>query len=106
VLGILGLVFLGYVWAKVDLVRVGYQLEELSTIKSRLQRENDQLQLRISRLTAPNRIAFEAGKQLGLLPPRPEQIVLVSVNPSVDPSPSGLEVDQFVTVAKSMSTRK
>lgn len=100
--GLMSLVFLLYVWGKVDLVRVGYQLEGLSNKKAALQREHDQLQLNLSRLTAPNRIALEAGERLGLMAPRPEQVVLVSVQPSNVPNNSGNEQEQFVTVARNV----
>ena len=100
IVGVMSLVFLLYVWGKVDLVRVGYQLDELSTKKEALQREHDQLQLNLSRLTAPKRIALEAGKRLGLMAPGPEQIVLVTVQPSDTPQGSGPGQDLFVTVAQ------
>ena len=103
VISLMSLVFLLYVWAKVDLFRVGYQLEGLSNKKATLQRKHDQLQLNLSRLTAPNRIAFEAGERLGLMAPRPEQIVLVSVQEPDAPNHSGHAPGQLVTVARNVS---
>jgi len=104
--GILSLVFLFYVWGKLDLVRVGYQLDELSSKRAALQREHDRLQLDLSRLTAPNRIAWEAREKLNLLPPRPEQVVLVSGNSLGEPRNSIPGEDHFVTVAKSIPLRR
>ncbi len=70
-------VLLLYVWEKVDVVRVGYELDALLKQKAALAREHDRLQIRFSRLTASDRIASEANKKLGMKLPRPRQVVLV-----------------------------
>lgn len=101
--GMMSLVFLFYVWGKVDLVRVGYELDVLSSQKAGLQREHDQLQLDLSRLTAPDRIAFEAGERLGLTAPQPEQVVFVSVGGPDTPNGGAQGQEQFVTVAQNLS---
>ena len=46
-----------FVWERVDVVRLGYQIERLKTQKILLERERDQLQVKVSALTAPERIA-------------------------------------------------
>ena len=98
--GMMSLVFLLYVWGNVDLFRVGYELDVLSKRKAVLQREHDRLQLDLSRLTAPNRIALEAGEKLGLTAPKPGQVVLVSVEVSEPSNGSGPGHTKFVTVAQ------
>lgn len=103
--GMMSLVFLFYVWGKVDLVRVGYELDVLSNKKAGLQREHDQLQLDLSRLTAPNRIAFEAGEKLGLTAPKPEQVVLVSVQGPDTPNRGEPGQEQFITIAQNLPER-
>ncbi|MEC4673916.1 MAG: cell division protein FtsL [Nitrospirota bacterium] len=103
--GMMSLVFLFYVWGKVDLVRVGYELDVLSNKKAGLQREHDQLQLDLSRLTAPNRIAFEAGEKLGLTAPKPEQVVLVSVQGPDTPNRGEPGQEQFLTIAQNLPER-
>jgi len=66
------LVFL-FVWERVDIVRVGYQVERLKAEKVRLERERDQLRVKFSALSAPDRIAKMATEQLGMVPPQKGQ---------------------------------
>jgi cell division protein FtsL len=66
-----------YVWERVEVVRVGYQIERLKTQKVSLQRERDELQVKVSALTSPERIARIAKDQLGMTPPQNGQVVLV-----------------------------
>lgn len=70
--------FLFYVWGKVDVVRVGYELDQRSKRKMILEQEHDRLKITFSQLTASNRIAQEALAQLGMRPPDPGQVILVS----------------------------
>ena len=70
-------VLLFYVWGKVDVVRLGYELDALLKKKAALAQEHDRLQARLSQLTAPERIASEVSKTLGMRPPRERQVVLV-----------------------------
>ena len=81
-------VLLFYVWGKVDVVRVGYELEALLKKKAALTQEHERLQARFSQLTAPERIASEAGDKLGMRPPGARQVVLVPSHPE-DGTPSG-----------------
>jgi cell division protein FtsL len=74
-------VLLFYVWGKVDVVRLGYELDVLLKKKAAVTQEHDRLQARLSQLTAPERIASEVGKKLGMRPPRPQQVVLVPSRP-------------------------
>ena len=80
VLLILGLssTFIFYVWGKMDVVRVGYELDQLSQRKIALEQKHDRLQLTYSQLTAPDRIAREASSKLNMRPPDPGQVILVS----------------------------
>ena len=66
-----------FVWERVDVVRVGYQIERLKTQKVLLERERDQLQVKFSALTAPERIAKVATEKLGLVPPQQGQVLMV-----------------------------
>lgn len=75
-------VLLLYVWERVDIVRVGYHVERLKSKKVALQRERDELRVKVSALTAPERIARAATEQLGMMPPRQGQVVLVRVEPT------------------------
>ena len=66
-----------FVWERVDVVRLGYQIERLKTQKVLLERERDQLQVKFSALTAPERIARVATEKLGLVPPQQGQVLMV-----------------------------
>src|SRR5437764_13852985 len=70
-----------YVWERVEIVRVGYQVERLKVKKGALERERDELQVKLSALTSPERIARVATEKLGLVPPQRGQVILVNVKP-------------------------
>ena len=91
------LVFL-FVWERVDIVRLGYHVERLKTQKVLLERERDQLQVKFSALTAPERIAKVATDKLGLVPPQQGQVFIVHPQPPVPATPP---VEQ-VRIARSM----
>jgi len=92
-----------FVWERVDVVRLGYQIERLKTQKVLLERERDQLQVKFSSLTAPERIAKVATEKLGLVPPQQGQVFTVRQQPeSPVPTP---EVEQ-VRVAKHVAVRR
>ena len=74
-------VLLFYVWGKVDVVRLGYELDALSQKKIVLTQEHDRLQARRSQLTAPERIASEARDKLGMRLPGEKQVILVPGRP-------------------------
>ncbi|SLM47898.1 conserved protein of unknown function [Nitrospira japonica] len=89
----LALVFL-FVWERVDVVRLGYQIERLKAQKVLLVRERDQLQVKVSTLAAPERIARVATEKLGLLPPQQGQVFLVRQQQEA-PVPSSPVVEQI-----------
>lgn len=66
-----------FVWERVDVVRLGYQIERLKSQKVLLERERDQLQVKFSSLAAPERIAKVATEKLGLAPPQQGQVLMV-----------------------------
>lgn len=72
-----------FVWERVDVVRLGYSIERLKTQKTLLERERDQLQVKVSALTAPERIARVATDKLGLFPPQQGQVLIIHPQPSV-----------------------
>lgn len=89
----LGLVFL-FVWERVDVVRLGYQIERLKAQKILLTRERDQFRVKVSALAAPERIAKVATEKLGLLPPQQGQVFLVRQQQEV-PIPASPVVEQI-----------
>lgn len=72
-----------YVWERNEIVRAGYQIERLKERKVALQREHGELRVKVSTLTAPERIARAAVEKLEMAPPRPGQVVLVRAKPDV-----------------------
>ena len=72
-----------FVWERVDVVRLGYSIERLKTQKTLLERERDQLKVKVSALTAPERIARVATDKLGLSPPQQGQVVILHEQPDV-----------------------
>ena len=86
-------VFLGlclvfvFVWERVDVVRIGYQIERLKRDKTVLERQRDELRVKFSTLSASDRIAKLATEKLGMSLPQPGQIIVVQSRPSgVHPS--------------------
>jgi cell division protein FtsL len=66
-----------YVAAKVQIVKLGYQLDVLEQQKHELERENRSLQIEASSLSSPARIEEIATKHLGMVRPAKENIVIV-----------------------------
>ena len=93
-----------FVWERVDVVRLGYQIERLKTQKILLERERDQLQVKFSALTAPERIAKVATEKLGLVPPQQGQVLMVH-QPGEIPSAPLPPVEQ-VRLARHVSTER
>lgn len=77
-----------FVWERVDMVRVGYQIERLKRDKTVLERQRNELRVQFSTLSASNRIAKVATETLGMRLPQQGQLVLVQSIPSLVPPPS------------------
>jgi cell division protein FtsL len=81
-------VFLGlclvfvFVWERVDVVRIGYQIERLKRDKTVLERQRDELRVKFSALSASDRIAKLATEKLGMSLPQQGQIIVVQSRPS------------------------
>ncbi|MCH6558004.1 MAG: cell division protein FtsL [Nitrospirae bacterium] len=102
-LAVMSLVLL-FVWERVDVVRVGYHIERLKSEKAALERERDELRVKLSGLTAPDRIARVAMGQLGMVRPRQGQVILVKV-PAQTPDPTG-PASMVLGLAKFASTKR
>ncbi len=85
-----------FVWERVDMVRVGYQIERLKRDKTVLERQRDELRVQFSSLSASNRIAKLATEKLGMSLPQQGQVIMVqsrpNIQPSVDAAPSVVRV--------------
>ena len=76
----LGVWCLVYVGVKIDMWRLGYAIEDLETQRATLKKQQEGLQVRLSELTDPQRVAQRAQSQLGLIVPQEGQIVMVSLD--------------------------
>jgi len=97
VLVILTMVLL-YVSERIGVVKVGYDIEKLKAQKVKLERERDEMRVKLSSLTAPERIARVATEQLGMAPPKQGQVVLVRVES--DKAPVGAPTTPGLKLAK------
>ena len=81
-------VFLGlclvfvFVWERVDMVRIGYQIERLKRDKTVLERQRDELRVKFSALSASDRVAKLATEKLGMSLPQQGQIIMVQSRPN------------------------
>ena len=75
------LILMLYVGGKVQIMRLGYQIDEMEKQKRDLERRNRSLQIEAASLSAPARIEEIAVKRLGLVRPPKENIVVVKRRP-------------------------
>ncbi|MBH0198718.1 MAG: cell division protein FtsL [Nitrospira sp.] len=99
------LVFL-FVWERVDMVRVGYQVERLKQEKTILERERDQLRVKVSALSAPDRIAKVATERLGMAPPQRGQVIVVQAEPLAVPPIQGAPAELRVAKHEPFDVRR
>ncbi len=77
---ILGVWCLFYVGVKIDMWRLGYDMEELDSRRTVLRKQQEKLQVRLSELTDPQQIAQRAHKELKLIVPQEGQMVMISLD--------------------------
>ena len=95
-----------FVWERVDVVRLGYQIERLKSQKVLLERERDELRVRLSSLTSPERIARTATERLNMVLPEKGQIVLVHLEPEAPSLPFPRDAEGEVRLAKNVPVRR
>ena len=95
-----------FVWERVDIVRLGYHIERLKTQKVLLERERDELRVRLSSLTSPERIARLATERLNMVLPEKGQIIVVHLEPESPPAPPLHETEREVQLAKNIPARR
>ncbi|MDR4480112.1 MAG: cell division protein FtsL [Nitrospira sp.] len=98
------LLVLLFVWERVDIVRIGYHIERLKTQKVLLERERDELRVKLSGFMAPERIARLASDKLGMMQPEKGQVVVVNIEPEAPANPAVAEGE--VRIAKNIVTRR
>ncbi|HEX9860317.1 MAG TPA: cell division protein FtsL [Nitrospirota bacterium] len=66
-----------YVWQRVNVIRVGYEVEELKKEKAELSKSREMLNIEAATLTSPDRVERIATASLGMKVPEECQVVLV-----------------------------
>jgi len=66
-----------YVWQHVHVVRLGYEIEQLREHQATLVQENKALRLEMGQLRSLKRVEAIARKRLGMVAPKPGQVVLI-----------------------------
>ena len=81
----LGLVVLAgalfYVWQHTQVVRLGYEIERLRETRSALEQEHKALRLEMGQLRSLRRVEEIARTRLGMVTPKPGQVVLIPEAP-------------------------
>jgi cell division protein FtsL len=89
VAGFLVIVLLFSAWQHFQLLRHGYQTEELQRLRAVEEETGRRLRLEIETLKSPRRIEALATEQLRLVPPSPDEaIVIERVRPADPPTAS------------------
>ncbi len=66
-----------YTWCRVNNVNLGYEVAQETEKKTKLIAYQENLKIELARLKSPERIEKIAREQLGLVRPKPEQIIIV-----------------------------
>ncbi len=70
-----------YVWQHVHVVRQGYELERLRQTHAKLVQENKALKLEAGQLRSLRRVEEIARRELGMVTPKPGQVVILPETP-------------------------
>jgi cell division protein FtsL len=79
---ILLLPFFTYTWQQIEIIRYGYEIEELKRQRKELLEAHEALKIRKAALESLDRVEKIARGKLGLTDPSRDQVVLVSVSES------------------------
>jgi len=66
-----------YVWQHIHVVRLGYEVERLREEQAALVQENKTLKLEMGQLRSLRRVEEIARQRLGMVTPKPGQVVLI-----------------------------
>lgn len=88
--GFLVLVLLFSAWQHFELLRHGYQVEELQREKAAEEEIGRQLRLEIGTLRSPKRIEMLAIEKLHLVAPSPDDAIIIERAQPADPPPASI----------------
>jgi cell division protein FtsL len=78
---VMALAFIGcslfYVWSHQQIISLGYEISQATREEQELLQENKKLRLELAALKAPSRIERVALRELGLVNPQKEQMIIV-----------------------------
>jgi len=78
---VVALAFIGcslfYVWSHQQVISLGYEISQAAREEQELLQENKKLRLELAALKAPSRIEKMASRELGLINPQKEQMIIV-----------------------------
>jgi len=66
-----------YLWSRLEVVSVGYEIAEANKARAELMSDNKRLKLALLSLKSPERIENIAANKFGLVYPKGEQVVIV-----------------------------
>ncbi len=66
-----------FVWSRLEVVQIGYEISRANRLYQNLIKENQRLRVEVASLKSPGRIEEIARNQLGFLDPKPEQIIVI-----------------------------
>ncbi len=66
-----------YTWCRVQCVRIGYEITRETERHQYLMAMQNSLKVELARLKSPDRISGIARTRLGLIPPTPEQMIVI-----------------------------
>ncbi len=73
----LGAALLAYTWLQLETLRAGYRIETLERRSHELSQVERQLRLEAAHLSHPENLARRAQDELGLVPPKVEQVIFL-----------------------------
>jgi len=72
---ICGLIF--FVWSRLQITHLGYQISQANSTQQRLLKMNKQMKVEVASLKSLSRIESIAKNQLGLINPEPGQVIFI-----------------------------
>ncbi len=66
-----------YVWSHQQIISLGYEISQAGREEQELLQENKKLRLDLAALKSPGRIERIASRELGLVSPKKEQLIIV-----------------------------
>ncbi len=65
-----------YVWTTMESIKLGYDINKLNIIKSKIERKHKELLIKKAALSSPSRI-YKIAKKMGFIYPKEGEIIMV-----------------------------